>query len=68
MTDYTPLQYLFKQQDLNKRQTQWLQELIDATISIVYQLGKQAIVLDALIDSLILRDSMDKCDDAQPSR
>ena len=43
-----PLQHFFKQQDLNKRQTRWLQELVGTSISIVYLPGKQATVPDAL--------------------
>ena len=38
-TDHAPLQHFFKQQDLNKWQTQWRQELVDTPISIVSQPG-----------------------------
>ena len=48
VTDHALPQPFFKQQDLNKRQTQWLQELVDTPILIVYQPGKQAPAFDAL--------------------
>ena len=65
MTNYALLQYFFKQQDLDKHQIQWFQELIDTPISIAYLPGKQATVPDALSPSLILHESMDNSADYQ---
>ena len=67
VTDHAPLQYVFKQRDLNKRQTRWLQELIDTPISIVYQPGKQAAVPNAQSLSPIFHESIDEHADSQPS-
>ena len=67
MTNHAPQKCFFKQQDLNKFQTRWLQELFDTPISIVYRPGKQAAVLDALSHSPILHESIDEHADSQPS-
>ena len=67
VTYHAPLQHSFKQQDLNKCQTQWLQELIDTSISILYQPSKQAAVPNALSGRPILHDSIDDSADSQTS-
>ena len=67
MTDHTPLQHFFKQLDLNKRQTLWLQELTDTPISIAYQPSKQATVPNALSCSPIHHEPKDMHTDSQPS-
>ena len=64
MTKHAPLQYFFKQQDLNKRQTPWLQELVDTAISILYGPGKQATVPDVLSHNPIFHESMDESADS----
>ena len=67
VTDHALLQVFFKRQDLNKRQTQWLQELVDTPILIIYQPSKQAPALDALSHSPMLHEYMNESADSQPS-
>ena len=59
------LNTFFKEQELNKCQTQYLQEIIDTPILTVYQPGKQASVPDVVSHSPILHDSMDERADSQ---
>ena len=66
VTDHAPLQFSFKQWDLNKNQTRWLQELVYTHILIVYWPGKQAAVLNRLSHIPILHESMDESADSQP--
>ncbi|WMV37613.1 hypothetical protein MTR67_030998, partial [Solanum verrucosum] len=47
-THHKILQYIFKQKDLNLRQRRWLELLKDYDIDILYHLGKQNVVADAL--------------------
>ena len=49
LTDHEPLEHIFTQRDLNKRQCQWVEKLADTSIEIVYQPGKKATVPDALL-------------------
>ena len=67
MTDYALLWHFSKQQDLKKHQTQWLQELIDTRILIIYWPSRQAAVPDALSSSPIPRDYIDGIADSEPS-
>ena len=67
VTNPALLQNFFKQQNLNKSQTWWLQELVDTPIPIVYWHGKQTKVPNALSHSPILHESMDESADSQPS-
>ena len=63
--EHEPLQYFFKQQDLNKCQIWCLQKFFDTPISIVYWPEKQATVPDALYCSPIHQDSMDESANSQ---
>ena len=48
LTDHEPLEHVFTQRDLNKRQCRWVEKLADTSIEIVYRPGKEATVPDAL--------------------
>ena len=48
LTDHEPLEHVFAQHDLNKRQCRWVEKLADTSIEIVYRPGKEATVPDAL--------------------
>ena len=48
MTDHNPLVHLFKQEQLNSRQTRWLNDLWNQKIEIKYVKGKENVVSDAL--------------------
>ena len=52
---------------MNKRQTIWLQELVNTLILMVYWPDKQTSVPGAPSCSLIFHDSMNKSTDSQPS-
>ncbi|KAH0784270.1 hypothetical protein KY290_003868 [Solanum tuberosum] len=47
-TDHKSLQYVFTQKELNLRQRRWLELLKDYDMSILYDLGKANVVVDAL--------------------
>ena len=49
LTDHEPLEHVFTQRDLNKRQCRWVEKLADTSIEIVYRPGKEATVPDALL-------------------
>jgi hypothetical protein len=48
LTDHAPLTRLFKQKELNQRQTRWIETLSEYTFDIVYKPGKTNVVADAL--------------------
>ena len=48
LTDHEPLEHIFTQRDLNKRQCRWVEKLADTSIEIAYRPGKEATVADAL--------------------
>ena len=65
--DHAPLHNFFKQQDLNKHQTYWLQEFIDTPTLKCYQPGNRATLLNILSYSPILYYAISKSADSQPS-
>ena len=67
LMNHALLQYFFKQQDLNKCQTQWLQEFVETAILMLYKPGKQATIPNALSHSPIIHDCIDKSAVSQPS-
>ena len=47
-TDHKSLKYIFDQKDLNLRQRRWLELIKDYDCTILYYLGKENVVADAL--------------------
>ena len=47
-TNHKSLQYVFTQKELNLKQRRWLELLKDYNMSVIYHLGKDNVVADAL--------------------
>ena len=47
-TDHKSLKYIFTQKELNMRQRRWLHLIKDYDLEILYRLGKENVVVDAL--------------------
>jgi len=47
-SDHKSLKYLFDRKELNMRQRRWIEFLKDYDFQLIYHLGKENVVVDAL--------------------